>query len=183
MTDNRPSGSGSRARLGRDRYTSALRDRPRQHHSLSNKITTSPGARQRGVSEAPDRTRPEASRRRSVGCMRRSQQGNSGAVDQLMAADIVSHGPWSPPAAGHRQDRQQAVRLRAAIPGLRVTQRPVRSRQPVVSRWTGSGIHPEPPHPPTRPWPDCYRPSAGRVQSCLFASRRRRRSAQKFRRA
>src|SRR5215467_8380004 len=66
-----------------------------------------------------------------------------------MAADIVSHGPWSPPAAGHRQDRQQAVRLRAAIPGVRVTQRPVRSRQLVVSRWTGSGIHPEPPHPPT----------------------------------
>ena len=57
--------SGSYARLGRDRYASALRDRPRQHHSLSNKITTSPGARQRGVSEAPDRTRPEASRRRS----------------------------------------------------------------------------------------------------------------------
>lgn len=65
MTDNRPSVSGSCARLGRDRYASALRDRPRQHHSLSNKITTSPGARQRGVSEAPDRTRPEASRRRS----------------------------------------------------------------------------------------------------------------------
>jgi predicted ester cyclase len=69
-------------------------------------------------------------------------QGNLGVADELMAADMVNHGPGSPPVPGTEGIRRQAALLRTAIPDLRVTLNDqVGEGDRVVSRWTGSGTH------------------------------------------
>ena len=69
-------------------------------------------------------------------------QGNYAVADDLMAADIVNHGPGSPPVLGTEGIKRQAALLRTAIPDLRATLNDQFGRDDrVVSRWTGSGTH------------------------------------------
>jgi len=68
--------------------------------------------------------------------------GNYAVADDLMAADIVNHGPGSPPVLGTGGIKHQAALLRTAIPDLSVTLGDqFGHRDRVVSRWTGSGTH------------------------------------------
>jgi len=77
-------------------------------------------------------------------------EGNYDAADELMAADIVNHGPGSPPVAGTDGIKRQAALLRMAIPDLRATLNDQFGHgDRVVSRWTGSGIHSGPMTLPT----------------------------------
>jgi predicted ester cyclase len=67
-------------------------------------------------------------------------RGNFAAADEIMTADIVSHGPGSPPMVGSDQIKQQAMRLRGAIPDLEsVLNDQIAEGDRVVSRWTGRG--------------------------------------------
>jgi predicted ester cyclase len=69
-------------------------------------------------------------------------QGNYAAADDLMAADVVNHGPGSPPVLGTEGIKRQAALLRTAIPDLRATLNDQFGQHDrVVSRWTGSGTH------------------------------------------
>lgn len=69
-------------------------------------------------------------------------RGNYAVADELMAADIVNHGPGSPPVPGTEGIKRQAALLRAAFPDLRVTLNDQFGHADrVVSRWTGSGTH------------------------------------------
>jgi len=45
-------------------------------------------------------------------------RGNLDVADEIMAGDVLSHGPGTPPSVGTEQIKQQALRLRAAIPDL-----------------------------------------------------------------
>jgi predicted ester cyclase len=68
--------------------------------------------------------------------------GNYAVADELMAADIVNHGPGAPPVPGTAGIKRQAALLRTAMPDLRVIlndQFGLNDR--VVSRWTGTGTH------------------------------------------
>lgn len=69
-------------------------------------------------------------------------KGNYAVADDLMAADILNHGPGSPPVLGTEGIKRQAVLLQTAIPDLRVTLNDQFGHDDqVVSRWTGSGTH------------------------------------------
>src|SRR5215469_3531925 len=69
-------------------------------------------------------------------------KGNYVIADDLMAADIVNHGPGSPPVLGTEGIKRQAALLRTAIPDLRATLHDQFGQHDrVVSRWTGSGTH------------------------------------------
>ena len=77
-------------------------------------------------------------------------KGNYGVADDLMAADIVNHGPGVPPAPGTEGIKRQAALLRTAIPDLRVILNDQFGHgDRVVSRWTGSGTHAGPLNLPT----------------------------------
>jgi len=79
-------------------------------------------------------------------------RGNYAVADDLMAADILNHGPGSPPALGTEGIKRQAVLLRTAIPDLRATLNDQFGHDDrVVSRWTGSGTHTGPLNLPTGP--------------------------------
>jgi predicted ester cyclase len=78
--------------------------------------------------------------------------GNLEAADEIMAADVVSHGPGTPPSAGTDQIKQQAVRLRRAIPDLEtVLNDQIAEGDRVASRWTGRGTFTGPLALPTGP--------------------------------
>lgn len=67
-------------------------------------------------------------------------RGHLEAADEIMTADIVSHGPGTPPSVGTDQIKQQATRLRAAIPDLEtVLCDQIAEGDRVASRWTGRG--------------------------------------------
>lgn len=97
--------------------------------------------------------RPQAGAAASAGldaCKQRSRRlyeeifgrGNYAAADELMAPDIINHGPGTPPVPGTDGIKQQAAVLRAAIPDLRITLNDQFGEDDkVVSRWTGSGTH------------------------------------------
>jgi predicted ester cyclase len=69
-------------------------------------------------------------------------KGNHGAADELLAADVINHGPGSPPVLGTEGIKRQAALLRTAIPDLRATLNDQFGHgDRVVSRWTGSGTH------------------------------------------
>jgi predicted ester cyclase len=69
-------------------------------------------------------------------------KGNYTAADDLMATDVVNHGPGSPPVPGTGGIKRQAALLRTAIPDLRATLNDQFGHDDrVVSRWTGSGTH------------------------------------------
>jgi predicted ester cyclase len=68
--------------------------------------------------------------------------GNYGVADELLAEDIINHGPGSPPVLGTEGLKRQAALLRTAIPDLRATLNDQFGHDDrVVSRWTGSGTH------------------------------------------
>lgn len=68
--------------------------------------------------------------------------GNFEAADELLAADVVNHGPGVPPTVGSEGIKRQAALLRTAFPDLRVTlDDQFGEGDRVVSRWTGSGTH------------------------------------------
>jgi len=69
-------------------------------------------------------------------------RGNLEAADEIMAEDVISHGPGSPSIKDRDQIKRQATLLRAAIPDLDVTLHDqVAEADRVLSRWTGSGTH------------------------------------------
>ena len=69
-------------------------------------------------------------------------QGNYSAADELLAEDVINHGPGSPPVLGPEGIKRQAALLRTAIPDLRATLNDQFGHgDRVVSRWTGSGTH------------------------------------------
>ena len=68
--------------------------------------------------------------------------GNFGAADELLAADVVSHGPGVPPTVGTEGIRRQAALLRTAFPDLRIRlDDQFGEGDRVVSRWHASGTH------------------------------------------
>ena len=68
--------------------------------------------------------------------------GNYSAADELLAEDVINHGPGSPPVLGTEGIKRQAALLRTAIPDLRATLNDQFGHgDRVVSRWTGSGTH------------------------------------------
>ena len=69
-------------------------------------------------------------------------RGNLGAADEIMAEDVISHGPGSPPVKGRDPIKRQATLLRTAIPDLQANlQDQVAEGDRVLSRWTGNGTH------------------------------------------
>jgi predicted ester cyclase len=69
-------------------------------------------------------------------------RGDYAVADDLMAADIINHGPGSPPVRGTDGIKRQASLLRTAIPDLRaILCDQFGHNDRVVSRWTGSGTH------------------------------------------
>ena len=69
-------------------------------------------------------------------------KGNYDAADELLAADVVNHGPGVPPTVGTEGIKRQAALLRTAFPDLRVTLNDQFGEgDRVVSRWNGSGTH------------------------------------------
>jgi predicted ester cyclase len=79
-------------------------------------------------------------------------KGNYDAADGLMAADIINHGPGSPPVPGTEGIKLQAALLRTAIPDLRVILNDqFGDGDRVASRWTARGTHTGPLSLPTGP--------------------------------
>ena len=72
-------------------------------------------------------------------------KGNFAAADELMAPDIVNHGPGLPPVPGTEGIKRQAALLRTAMPDLEVILHDqIGEGDRVVSRWTGRGTHTSP---------------------------------------
>jgi predicted ester cyclase len=68
--------------------------------------------------------------------------GDYGAADELMAPDVISHGPGLPPSVGTEGIKRQAALLRTAFPDFRVILNDqVAEADRVVSHWTGTGTH------------------------------------------
>jgi len=79
-------------------------------------------------------------------------KGNFAAADELMAADIVNHGPGSPPVPGTEGIKRQAALLRTAMPDLEVILNDqLGEGGRVASRWTGRGTHTGPLNLPAGP--------------------------------
>lgn len=79
-------------------------------------------------------------------------KGNYDVADELMAADIINHGPGSLPVRGTEGIKRQAALLRTAIPDLRIALNDQFGRQDrVVSRWACSGTYSGPLNMPTGP--------------------------------
>ena len=79
-------------------------------------------------------------------------RGNLEAADELMSPACVNHGPGAPPTVGTEQIKQQALRLRSAIPDLEtILNDQVEEGDRVVSRWTGRGTYSGPLMMPTGP--------------------------------
>ena len=68
--------------------------------------------------------------------------GHFEVADELLAADVVNHGPGGPPTVGTEGIKRQAALLRAAFPDLQVTLNDQFGEgDRVISRWTGGGTH------------------------------------------
>ncbi len=81
-------------------------------------------------------------------------QGNLGAADEILSQDHVSHGAGAPPTVGTEAIKQQATRIRTAIPDLQPTLNDQFAEgDRVVSRWTGAGTHTGPLATPKGPLP------------------------------
>jgi predicted ester cyclase len=69
-------------------------------------------------------------------------EGRLETADEILAADIVSHGPGTPPRIGRDGIKQQAVVLRTAIPDLAVAlEDQLADGDRVASRWLGTGTN------------------------------------------
>ncbi len=81
-------------------------------------------------------------------------KGNYEMADELMAADIINHGPGVPAGSGPEGIKHQAALLRTAIPDMEVLLNDqVAEGDRVASRWTGRGTHTGPLNLPTGPVP------------------------------
>jgi predicted ester cyclase len=79
-------------------------------------------------------------------------KGNYETADELMAPDIINHGPGVPPVSGTEGIKRQAALLRAAMPDLEVVLNDqVAEGDRVASRWTGRGTHTGPLNLPAGP--------------------------------
>jgi predicted ester cyclase len=79
-------------------------------------------------------------------------RGNYDVADSIMAADIITHGPGTPPAVGTEGLKRQAMLLRTAFPDLHVTlNNQLGEGDRIASHWTGSGTHSGPLNLPTGP--------------------------------
>ena len=88
-------------------------------------------------------------------------EGRLKAADEILAADVVSHGPGVPPQVGRDGIKQQALVLRTAIPDLAVTlEDQVADGDRVVSRWLASGTNTGPLPTPAGQVP----PSGNRIE-------------------
>ena len=68
--------------------------------------------------------------------------GRYDVADELLAADVINHGPGVPATVGTEGIKRQAALLRTAFPDLRVTLNDQFGEgDRVVSRWNGSGTH------------------------------------------
>ena len=68
--------------------------------------------------------------------------GNVDAADEILAPDILSHGPGMPPRVGTDGIKQQALLLREAIPDLGVRlEDQLAEGDRVASRWVGFGTN------------------------------------------
>ncbi len=69
-------------------------------------------------------------------------RGDFEVADQILAADMISHGPGSPPLVGTEQIKRQAALLRGAFPDLTVTlEDQFAAGDRVCSRWSSTGTH------------------------------------------
>lgn len=69
-------------------------------------------------------------------------RGNYEVADQILSADMISHGPGSPPLVGTEQIKRQAALLRGAFPDLTVTlDDQFAAGDRVCSRWSSTGTH------------------------------------------
>ena len=69
-------------------------------------------------------------------------KGNFAVADELLAPDIVNHGPGLPPVPGTEGIKRQAALLRTAMPDLEVILHDqIGEGDRVTSRWTGRGTH------------------------------------------
>jgi predicted ester cyclase len=81
-------------------------------------------------------------------------KGNYEMADELMAADIINHGPGVPPGSGTEGIKRQAALLRTAMPDMEVVLNDqVAEGDRVVSHWTGRGTHAGPLNLPSGPVP------------------------------
>jgi predicted ester cyclase len=79
-------------------------------------------------------------------------KGNYETADDLMAPDIINHGPGVPPVSGTEGIKRQAALLRTAMPDLEVVLNDqVAEDDRVASRWTGRGTHTGPLNLPAGP--------------------------------
>jgi predicted ester cyclase len=77
-------------------------------------------------------------------------KGDYESADELLAADVVNHGPGVPPTRGTEGIKRQAALLRTAMPDLEVLLNDqVAEGDRVASRWTGRGTHTGPLNLPT----------------------------------
>ena len=68
--------------------------------------------------------------------------GNFGAADDLLAPDILNHGPGTPDSTGTEGIKLQGAVLRTAFPDLQVILNDqVAEGDKVCSFWTGRGTH------------------------------------------
>lgn len=68
--------------------------------------------------------------------------GHVDVADEILAPDVISHGPGSPPVAGTEQIKRQAAVLRGAFPDLAVELADqFSSGDRVCSRWSARGTH------------------------------------------
>ncbi len=69
-------------------------------------------------------------------------RGNFEVADEILAEDMISHGPGSPPLVGTEQIKRQAALLRGAFPDLTVTlEDQFAAGDRVCSRWSSTGTH------------------------------------------
>ena len=69
-------------------------------------------------------------------------RGNFDAADEIMAPDVINHGPGAPALVGAGQIKAQGRALRRAFPDFKTTLRDqVAEGEMVCSRWTATGTH------------------------------------------
>ncbi len=77
-------------------------------------------------------------------------RGNYDVADEILAADVVSHGPGVSPVVGTDPLKRQAALLRGAFPDLQVVlSDQLAEGDRVTSRWSASGTHTGPLNLPT----------------------------------
>ncbi|MGI9009546.1 MAG: ester cyclase [Streptosporangiaceae bacterium] len=85
--------------------------------------------------------------------------GHLDAADNLLAADVLNHGPGVPDSTGSEGIKPQAMLLRTAFPDLEVILNDqIAEGDKVCSFWTGRGTHAGPLLRPAGPLPPSGNP-------------------------